>query len=92
MLKQKLERAIEIDKRMKNINRCKTPYGSETKRKFESENSSFVEFNFRERFYRVIQDVDCSYSRPYYSMTIFENGVASRKGIKFLETVLGQAA
>lgn len=92
MLKDKLERVIEIDQRMKYVNRSKTPYDPEAKRKFETENSSLVEFNFRENFYRVIQDVDCSFSRPYYSMTIYENGVASRKGVRFLETVMNQAA
>ncbi len=92
MLKQELEKVIELDRKMKPMRNRKSPYDVKTRRAFESENSCFIEFYFRSKHYKVIQETNCEFEHIYYSVTIFENGVAARKGIRFLEDVLKAVA
>lgn len=90
-MKEELKRTIEIDDRATRLRGRNSPFKISERRKCENENSSFIEFDFQKKHYKVIQETDCSFQKIFYSMTIFEDGKVSRKGIRFLKTVL-QAA
>lgn len=91
MLQQQLERAIELHKKMKLRQNKYSPSTPNKRRAYEIRNSSYLEFSFMNKFYKVIQETNCEFDRIYYSMTIFENGVVAKKGISFLEKVMNAA-